>query len=362
MKKRHLKRSDFLYIDFERRCGELKEYFADQDCDYFIVHELLIDYTLRHDDDNIFELNDHAKKAYDQNLDLKINGIFKNLPKDYEQNALYQFEKYFKIEYPVLNVLHDIFSKKSISQNISDKKMYAIASDNQMNLDDIYAVSLPTKSYLASPALDAIETVYGKNPQLANEWINMPLIVPRKKLDVFTNQFALVIDPTKPKEETMALVSKLIDIFQSDSNPIKGLDEFLEIESSRELKICPSIKECDIYKYDDKKALAGRFADVLYIYDCNNLGYTERDILKEINEYWYSVRGEVNWKKYANRYPEFNQVELEYSWSHEEPEEDKPQYYKNNMHHDTYIAFLKLGKRLFENGEFLEFLSGVKKV
>jgi hypothetical protein len=44
MKKRHLKRSDFLYIDLERRCSELKEYFADQDCDYFIVHELLIDY------------------------------------------------------------------------------------------------------------------------------------------------------------------------------------------------------------------------------------------------------------------------------------------------------------------------------
>lgn len=362
MKKRHLKRSDFLYIDLERRCRELKEYFAEQDCDYFIVHELLIDYILRSDGDNIFELNDDAKKAYDQILDLKINGIFKNLPKDYEQDALYQFEKYFKIEYPALNVLHDIFSKKNISQNISDKKMYAIASDNQMNLDDIYAVSSPTKSYLASPALDAIETIYGENPLLADKCINMPLITPRRKLDVFVNQFAFVVDPTKPKEETMGYLSKLIDMYQDDSNPIKRLDEFLEIELPRDLKFCQSIKECDIYKYDDKKTLAGRFSDVLYIYDCNNLGYTERYILKEINEYWYSVRGEVNWKKYANRYPEFNQVELEYSWSHEEPEEDKPQYYKNNMHHDTYIAFVKLGKRLFEDGEFVEFLSGVKKV
>lgn len=359
MREKRLKRSDFLYIDFERRCNKIKEYFADQDSDSLLVYELAFEYIHRDDETSILELNDSMESTYNYVVETKATGP---LLADYDKDSLYQFEQYFKIEYPVLNVIQDIINQKNISQNISDKKMYALPPDSQIDLDDLYPICQPSKAYLSYPARDAIEIIYGEKSYLSDMFINMPLIVPKKKPDVWTNHFALVVDPTKPKEETIAYLSKLLEIYQSGSNPIKGLDAFLENEPMKNLKVCKSIKECDIYKYDDKKPLAGRFADVLYIYDCEKLGYQEVDVLKEINEYWYRVRGDVNWKKYANRYPEFNQEELEYSWNYEEPEEDKPQYYKNNMHHETYETFLKLGKRLIDDGEFMEFISGIKKV
>ncbi|MFA5216480.1 hypothetical protein [Sulfuricurvum sp.] len=136
---------------------------------------------------------------------------------------------------------------------------------------------------------------------------NLPIFIPdyQSFMNHLPRKSALVqIDFTKPLEEIIAIVSTLKNRFDKNHSIIQSLDEYLGISPIREPYKC-DITQCDIYKHKSPKPLAGRLADVLFIYDCNRLRLTQEYVMHEIDRYWNEVKNIHREKISKNTYTEY---------------------------------------------------------
>jgi len=106
------------------------------------------------------------------------------------------------------------------------------------------------------------------------------------------------LDLTKPKEEILDYVSKLKDDFDNNHLKFKNIYEILG--ESQDPYYC-DLKNCDVLKSKNPKPMTGRFADILFIYDCKKVNkflgadiLTNEYIIDEINRYWIDIKNISN--------------------------------------------------------------------
>ena len=102
------------------------------------------------------------------------------------------------------------------------------------------------------------------------------------------------LDLTKPKEEILEYISKLKDDFDNNHLKFKNIYEILG--ESQDPYYC-DLKNCDVLKSKNPKPMTGRFADILFIYDCKKVNkileadiLTNEYIIDEINRYWIDIK------------------------------------------------------------------------
>ena len=139
----------------------------------------------------------------------------------------------------------------------------------------------------------------------------------------------LELDLTKPLEDIIQTVTKLKKEFDKDHTRFPSAYELLggEIEPF----YC-ELKNCDILKHKNPKPLAGRMADILFIYDCKRankiLGkhfFTNEYITKQIENYWNDIKHIYDCDSFA-----------------------------------SLKAYYKIAKDYIDNKRYREYISGVK--
>lgn len=357
MNKRHLKRNAIIYTKFQDRCFDTYQYFYEKRSDlkkpldetqliYELIEERMVRQHMSGIRSSIFRLIDEAekfKRYYDEKTQEDHLGILQQ----WKKNSFRQFNKYFEIEYPIADILHDIGVG-----DICEIESNDLAEWEPEDINDTYPAFQPSKRYKPLAMLESLEKVYGKKLQLNEKFINMPIIRPRKRTSNWNAKMLIEIDPTKPREEAHQMLDALFDVFQNDSHHMHPLDVCLSMEKPRKLKVYKTLEDYKIFRVNTAKPFAYRMADALFIYDCKRLNENKEYAKHEIDEYWHSVRMDLCRKKYLKKNPNSSEVDVEKYCN-------KNVKYKK-MKTETYEALLTLAERIMGD-EFEVFLSGVEK-
>lgn len=285
-----LKRDIGLYTDFEAEC---KRFAFEMGDDCFMAYEMGGACYLRTTENDPLEdfIDEYFKNATDQTKGTILNGF-----ENYKPNKKYD-----------LRVVLPVVSTAAVfSGNIE-----AFVNKDTVKLSE--CVSEFAEKNLKEFIAGGYKHIF-----------SMPII--EHRYSGVTHKSALVnIDFTKPKEEIIALVSKIKDEFDNDHSTIQGIDEFLGVPPYQ-VYSC-NIKECDIYKHKNPKPLQGRFADALFIYDCNKMGLTKSYAMREIDRYWNIVKN----------------------------------IFREKISENTYYDYLDFATKQIEKGGYQDFFNGAKQ-
>lgn len=290
-----LKRDFYLYIDFETEC---ERYALDMGDDCFMAYVMSNEcYVRTLKEDPRKEIIEATIELYMPSSSDEVKDIFRDFT---EKHFGEPSEKNLRYILPIVTTsafaYGEIPSYINRDHEILSKCVVGFA---EKRLKEFIACGY--KHYFAMPI---IEHQYGTN----------------------THKSALVnIDFTKPKEEIIALVSKIKDDFDNDHSTIQGIDEFLGMPA-HQVYNC-NIKECDIYKHKNPKPLQGRLADALFIYDCNKMGLTKSYSMSEIDRYWNVVKN----------------------------------VFREKMSENTYYEYLDFATKQIEKGGYQDFFNGAKQ-
>lgn len=357
MNKRYLKRNAIIYTKFQDRCFDTYQYFFDKRSDskkpldetqllYELIEERMIRKHMSGTRSRIFSLIDEAEK-FKRHYDKKFEEDHLGILQQWENNSFRQFNKYFQIEYPIADILHDIGVGDICEIELND-----LTEWEPEDINDTYPAFQPSRRYKPLAMLDALKKMYGKKLQLNEKFINMPMIRPRKRTSNWNTKILMEIDPTKPREEAHQMLDAFLDVFQNDSHHMHPLDVSLSIEKPRKLKVFKSLKDYDIFRVNTVKPFPYRMADALFIYDCKRLKETKEYAKKEIDAYWHSIRLDLCRKRYLKKNPNSSEISIK-------DHSNKYVKYKK-IKTETYNDLLILAERIMGD-EFEEFLSGVEK-
>lgn len=95
------------------------------------------------------------------------------------------------------------------------------------------------------------------------------------------------IDLTKSLDDIIEVLTNVKTQFDNDPSIVES--PFEAIGQTLVPFTC-TIKDCDIFKHKSPKSLEGKMADLLFIYDCKQIGLTEEYITNEITRYWKDVK------------------------------------------------------------------------
>lgn len=305
-----LKRDIFLYADFERRCRAIAVYFKDE---AFMAHEMTRECVMRYYEDDIIKIikDLDAENQYIEECKAKDN--YAHRLREYELSKKTDFDRYFSIGYPILEFLKDSGNEKILQDFGSPVDEYYQEIDSEIQVCCNHT------------AREAIKELYGDDVELNKKFFNMPVIAQSGTVDFYNKKALVQIDFTKSKKEIMQIVSKIKDEFDAEPTTILGLDEYLGIESFKDVYSFTKTNENAIYRHGRTKSLEGRLGDVLFIYDCHKKGLTSEYIIGEINRYWRDIK-----KKYTDEFQK-----------------------------KTYRAYLKFAKNEIGKRGFVRFISGV---
>lgn len=246
-----LKRDAFLYGVFVEACDQSTE---DMNHDCFAAYQMA----------HACEIRSHKEEFYNIKLWEVSN------PNDLIEGHFCPVG--INKSYPLIGILGKLYDTKGFSAEQQQKDPFHNYAEDAKNL---------------------IETFKEDHPIFANALENF-MLKPIIRYNGFAfdtqHKSALVqIDFTKSKEEIIAVVAKIKDEFDEDSSSVQGLYEHFGIDPELQSYSC-SISECDIYKHKNPKPLSGRLADALFIYDCKQMGLTQKYAMSEINRYWINVK------------------------------------------------------------------------
>lgn len=356
MNKRYLKRNAIIYTKFQDRCFDTYQYFSDKRSDLKkpldetqLLYELIEERNIRKHmsgiRSSIFKLIDQAEKSkryYDETQKDHLD-----IWDQWKKNSFHQFYKYFQIEYPIADILHDVGVG-----DICEIESNDLSERDVEDFNETYPTFSTSKKYKPQAMVKALEKIYGTKLQLNEKIFNMPMIRPRKRTSIWNAKILMEIDPTKPREETHQMIDALFDVFQNGSHHMQPLDECLSMEKPRNLKVFKTLEDYKKFRVNTAKPFAYRMADALFAYDCKRLKMSKEYVKHEIDEYWHSVRKNLCRKRYLKKNPNSSEVALDNHCN-------KNFKYKK-MKTETYDALLALAERIMGD-EFEEFLSGVEK-
>lgn len=233
---------------------------------------------------------------------------------------------YFRNSNDKFNLISEI-TKEAESTEIKSEQLfftrYFSLDDDVYLIDDEGSYIHESKNY-GGMVIDKEKALSRLNPKRVG-LENMPIILQNYRAVAYHKRALIEIDFTKPKDEILAIITRIKDDFDNDHTIIQGLDEYVGLVSPREPYMC-NIKECDIYKHKNPKPLQGRLADTFFIYDCNKMELTKDYAMGELNRYWNDVK----------------------------------KIHTEKIHDKTYFEYLNFAKKLIDDMEYADFQKGIK--
>lgn len=289
--KKLLRRDAIIYTEFEKRCDAISDYF---DNERFGLYEMFREFIARADDACMIRRIEDLKLVQQERESLKTEEpqvwaayeeIEKNKP---------QYEKYFNVNYAPLDVL--MSTGKDEYKNI-----YMYENDF---FEDPEPIGESKKVYSNSLAKQAMERFFERNMKFDENYLNFPIITPKGRAGT-SNLTALVqIDFSKPDEEILDYLLTLKREFQQNPALSQDLDHFLDKRiPSQKCRTAEEIWDAlRSHKTKDGKGLSTRWADMLFIYDCEQYLIKDKTYIKdEIDRYWHQ-KSPLNFESYGNAY------------------------------------------------------------
>jgi hypothetical protein len=94
------------------------------------------------------------------------------------------------------------------------------------------------------------------------------------------SRVSIELDFRKPKEELIKIISQAKENFDKPNSLKIYKDLGLEVD------ISDIVTSSEIYVEDKKKSIEGKFADILFVYDCKKVGFVNDYIKEQIYNYW----------------------------------------------------------------------------
>lgn len=290
--KKLLRRDAIIYTEFEKRCDAISAYFGNE---RFGLYEILREFIARADDACMIRriedliLLQQQRETF-RKKEPQVAAVYEELEKNTPQ-----YEKYFNVNYAPLDVL--MSTGKHEYRNIYNW-------GNEF-FGDFEPIGESKKEYSKTFANKAVENFFERQMNFEESYLNFPIITPRGRAGT-SNLTALVqIDFSKPDEEIQDYLLTLKRELQQNSALSQDLDHFLDkrIPSQR----CRTAEEIwdalRSHKTNDGKGLSTRWADMLFIYDCEQYLIKEGTYIKdEIDRYWHQKSPQINFESYGNAY------------------------------------------------------------
>lgn len=287
-----LRRDAIIYTEFEKRCEAISAYFGNE---RFGLYEILREFIARADDACMIRRIEDlmiVQRAREEvrKQEPQVCAIYEEIEKNKPQ-----YEKYFNVNYAPLDVL--MSTEKDEYRNIYNWS-------NEF-FGDFEPIGESKKEYSKTFANKAVENFYGKQMNFEESYLNFPVITPRGRAGT-SNLTALVqIDFSKPDEEIQDYLLTLKREVQQNSALNKDLDHFLgKAIINHKCRTAEEIWDAlRSHKTNDGKGLSTRWADMLFIYDCEQ--YLIKDVTyirDEIDGYWHRKNPQINFESYGNAY------------------------------------------------------------
>jgi hypothetical protein len=290
--KKFLKRDAIIYTLFEKRCEELSEYFGNE---RFGLHEIFREFAMRTDGKSIIERIQKLLEYQKQVETLETTSLLEYWRHKTHKKNTSKFEEHFSINYPLLDLLR--YTKLP--------KHHDIFRYFERDLDEPEPIGMPKKEYSQRFSAEAIRDFYGTTISFEGTYLDTPVIAPRGRMRVADGSASVVIDFSKPDQEITEYVLKIKREIQADPSIVGGLNRFVKAETLEKLPVSADEiwNALRSHKTNDGKGLSTRWADMLFIYDCERYLINDEAYAKsEIDRYWHQKNPQINFESYGSAY------------------------------------------------------------
>lgn len=288
--KKLLKRDAIIYTLFEKRCEGLSEYFQNE---RFGLHEIFREFAMRTDAKCMVERIEKLLEYQKQIETLEVTSPLEYWRHKSHKKNTSKFEEHFSINYPFLDLLrytrlpkyHDIFRYF------------------ERDIDEPEPIGMPKKEYSARFAAESIIDFYGTTISFEGTYLDTPAIAPRGRMRVADGSASVLIDFSKSDQEITEYILKIKQEVQANPSIVRGLNRFVTGEALENFpastdEIWNALRS---HKTNDGKGLSTRWADMLFIYDCERYGIGDKTYVKnEIDRYWHQKKPQINFESYGN--------------------------------------------------------------
>jgi hypothetical protein len=288
--KEFLRRDAIVYTLFEKRSKKIGDYFGNE---RFGLREIFREFEARTNGQCTIErikiLLDYAKKFEI----LEATRSFSYMKHRLEKDMTTEFEEYFSINYPLLDFLFCT----------SDPKYSNVFQYLSYDIDEPECIGEPKKEYSSKAALEAMKELYGRVITFEGTYLDLPVIAPRGQMRLAEGSASVVIDFSKPDQEIIDYVLKIKQEIHTKPSIVNGFDRLVDEEpiekiSSSASDLWDALRS---HKTNDGKDLSTRWADMLFMYDCERYGINDETYIKnEIDRYWHQKNPQINNESYGN--------------------------------------------------------------
>lgn len=387
--KEFLKRDAIVYTLFEKRSKKIGEYFGNE---RFGLREIFREFQSRTNGqctiERIKKLLDYPKKVET----MEATRSFSYWKHRIEKDMTTEFEEYFSINYPLLDFLFCT----------SDPKYSDVFRYFTHDIDEPEPIGEPKKEYSSKAALEAMKDLYGRVITFEGTYLDLPVIAPRGQMRLAEGSASVVIDFSKPDQEIIDYILKIKQEIHTKPSIVNGFDRLVDevpIEkiSSSASDLWDALRS---HKTDDGKDLSTRWADMLFMYDCERYGINDKAYIRnEIDRYWHqkepnikkeaygnaicreelrtllegdfqkesdaikakftNKRDGINWAKYGLSKKNQRTDQLILSYWNQDTEENKYPYYKGKIQTTTYDRNQTLIRGIMDGGKISLYMYGV---
>jgi hypothetical protein len=390
--KEFLKRDAIIYTEFEKRCEAISAYFRNE---RFGLYEMLREFIVRVDDACMIERIVKLSLLQQERESFKAREpqVY-SISEEIDANTS-NFEKYFNINYAPLDML---------ASTGEDKHRHIFQWAEEF-FKDAEPIGDAKKEYSIEVATKAMDYFCEGAKHFTGSYLNLPIITPRGRMGT-SNKTALVqIDFSKPDQEIKDYLLTIKRELQNNPLQIQDLDHFLDQRLlPQQCQTAEEIwKALRSHENNGGKDLATRWADMLFIYDCEE--YLTGDevytyIKAEIDRYWHQKNPQINFESYGNAYffaelknmlytdfqKESDEIKAKYTsndgvdWAkyglskmnkvkeiqsmilsdwNQESEENRYPHYAGKIQRETYKNNQTLIKAMIDEGKITKFMFGV---